>query len=46
MGVVEGGGIMHGGELQRSEIPFGDITVFPEGSWLGDIYHFLWLMSS
>jgi hypothetical protein len=28
-------GILHGGELQSSEIPFGDIAVFCKGS--GDV---------
>lgn len=32
MGVVEGGEILHGGELQSSEIPFGDFTVHTWGS--------------
>jgi hypothetical protein len=35
MGVVGGGGILHGGELKSSEIPFGDITAFCKGS--GDV---------
>ena len=38
MGIVGGGGILHGGELQSSEIPFGDFTTYAEGLWLGNIY--------